>query len=46
MKEFLNKISQKMDSAVVTTDPPVNKDAWCGEHDHLSPIGPLKCRDA
>ncbi len=39
MKEFMNNITRKMDSAVVTTYPPVQKEAWCGEHDNSIPFG-------
>lgn len=46
MKEFPNQITGKMDSAVVATYPPVQEDGWCGEHDGLSPVGPIKFSDA
>lgn len=41
MKDFPNQITGKIDSAVVTTHPPVQKDGWCGEHNpKVTPIEP------
>jgi hypothetical protein len=40
MKELMNSITQKFESGLVTAYPPIQKDGWCGEHDHLAPLLP------